>query len=150
MTLQLVVEGGVRAPDAGDLLRQSVEAALLDQGQTLSSELSLMLAGDAKLQDLNMRFLGENHITDVLSFPSGELGVEDSPYLGDIAISVPRAQAQAQVAGHPLEQELQLLTVHGVLHLLGHDHAEPVEKERMWAAQDRILASLGVSIHVAE
>ena len=66
------------------------------------------------------------------------------PYLGDILISMPRASQQAAVAGHPLEAEVQLLVVHGVLHLLGYDHAEPEEKRRMWAAQADILSSLGL------
>jgi probable rRNA maturation factor len=68
------------------------------------------------------------------------------PYLGDIAISLPRATAQAEAAGHPVAAELQLLTVHGVLHLLGHDHAEPEEKAAMWAAQAAVLATLGVTL----
>jgi probable rRNA maturation factor len=59
-------------------------------------------------------------------------------------ISAPRAQAQAEAAGHPLEAELQLLVVHGVLHLLGHDHARPEEKARMWKAQAEALESLGL------
>jgi probable rRNA maturation factor len=57
---------------------------------------------------------------------------------------VPRAEAQAEAAGHPLESEVQLLVVHGVLHLLGHDHAEPDEKARMWKAQAEILEGLGL------
>jgi probable rRNA maturation factor len=60
-----------------------------------------------------------------------------------VIISLPRAKAQAGRAGHPLEAELQLLTVHGVLHLLGHDHAEPAEKSAMRAAQAEILRALG-------
>jgi probable rRNA maturation factor len=59
-------------------------------------------------------------------------------------LSVPRAAAQAGAGGHPLEAEVQLLVVHGVLHLLGHDHAEAEGKARMWAAQSEILERLGV------
>jgi probable rRNA maturation factor len=66
------------------------------------------------------------------------------PYLGDVVISVPRAAAQAREAGHSLEAEAQLLVIHGVLHLLGHDHAEAQEKDRMWAAQAEILERLGL------
>jgi probable rRNA maturation factor len=64
--------------------------------------------------------------------------------MGDILISVPYAAKGARKAGHPLEAELQLLVVHGVLHLLGHDHAKPREKSRMWKAQREILTELGL------
>ncbi|HRQ31500.1 MAG TPA: rRNA maturation RNase YbeY, partial [Anaerolineales bacterium] len=83
--------------------------------------------------------------TDVLSFPASESDPDTgSPYLGDILISIPRAKAQAKIAGHALELEIQLLIVHGVLHLLGHDHAQPKEKAKMWKAQKEILESLGL------
>jgi probable rRNA maturation factor len=69
-------------------------------------------------------------------------------YLGDIVISLPRARHQASAAGHSLNDELQLLVVHGVLHLLGHDHDTPNRKKKMWAVQDEILRNLGVRIDV--
>jgi len=62
--------------------------------------------------------------------------------LGDVVIACPRAQEQAVEAGHPLAAEIQLLVVHGVLHLLGYDHAQPEEKAVMWARQDEILHTL--------
>jgi probable rRNA maturation factor len=67
-------------------------------------------------------------------------------YLGDLAISVPRAAEQATAGGHSLTAELQLLTVHGVLHLLDHDHADDAEKQTMWTAQAAILEKLGAEI----
>ncbi|OGO38392.1 MAG: rRNA maturation RNase YbeY [Chloroflexi bacterium RBG_16_56_8] len=83
--------------------------------------------------------------TDVLSFPASEQDPESSaPYLGDILISVPRAVDQAQAAGHSAQDEVQLLVVHGVLHLLGHDHAKAQEKARMWKAQAEVLERLGL------
>ncbi|MFL7870595.1 MAG: rRNA maturation RNase YbeY, partial [Anaerolineales bacterium] len=66
-------------------------------------------------------------------------------YLGDILISVPRAEEQARAAGHGLEAEVQLLAVHGTLHLLGYDHAEVEEKARMWKAQAEVLERLGLA-----
>ncbi len=111
---------------------------------TSTVELTLIVTGDDALQELNRRYLEIDAPTDVLSFPAGEVNPENGAfYLGDIAISYQRAQAQAALAGHPVEAELQLLVVHGVLHLLGYDHAEPDEKAAMWAAQDRVLAELG-------
>ncbi len=107
-------------------------------------ELTLVITGDEALQDLNRRYLEIDAPTDVLSFPANELNPESGAfYLGDIAISYPRAQAQADLAGHPVEAELQLLVVHGVLHLLGYDHTGPGEKAAMWTAQDQVLAKLG-------
>jgi probable rRNA maturation factor len=71
---------------------------------------------------------------------------DEAPYLGDIAISVPMAKRQAKAGGHSLKSELQLLTVHGTLHLLGYDHEEAEEKKLMWAAQSSILAQVGAEI----
>ena len=106
----------------------------------------MVLTGDAQIQALDRDFLGKNAPTDVLSFPACETDPETGRrYLGDIIISVPRAEAQSMAAGHPLEAELSLLVVHGVLHLLGHDHAGVVEKKRMWAAQKEALTRLGIS-----
>ncbi len=83
----------------------------------------------------------------MLSFQADELDPETGRrYLGDVIISYPRAQAQAQAGGHALPAELQLLVVHGVLHLLGHDHGAPAEKEAMWALQAEILQRLGCAI----
>src|SRR5260370_39322744 len=106
-----------------------------------------MIAGDGELRALNREFLGQDHSTDVLSFPSGEPDPSTGRlYLGDIAISYPQAQAGAAGGGHPIRAELQLLIVHGVLHLLRHDHAQKAEKARMWAAQAAILSELGAGI----
>jgi probable rRNA maturation factor len=132
-------------PFAEDLLRQAAQAALEHEGRSLESELSIILTNDARLHELNLNYLGVNAPTDVLSFPASETDPETGArYVGDILISVPRAQAQAEAAGHSLEAEVQLLVVHGVLHLLGYDHAEVDEKSRMWKAQAEVLQSLGL------
>jgi len=111
----------------------------------LDSELSIVLTDDVRLQQLNREYLGIDAPTDVLSFPASETDPETGArYIGDILISLSQAQAQANTAGHPLESEVQLLVVHGVLHLLGHDHAEAEKKARMWKAQAEILANLGL------
>lgn len=109
-------------------------------------DLTVVLTDDAQLQQLNLQFLGVDASTDVLSFPSGDADPETGQsYLGDVIISVPRARQQAQAGQHRLESELQLLVVHGVLHLLGYDHAEAGPKARMWTAQARVLGSLGLA-----
>jgi len=124
-------------------LRAAARAALKHQQAPGPGALSLMVADDATLRRLNREFLGEDRPTDVLSFPNSETDRETGVrYYGDIAISLPRARAQARAAKHSLLAELQLLAVHGVLHLLGHDHARAQEKAKMWQAQADILAAL--------
>ncbi len=83
----------------------------------------------------------------MLSFPSDEVDPElEAPYLGDIIISVQLAARQAEAEGHSFEDEMCLLAVHGVLHLLGYDHDDRDGKERMWTAQAEILTGLGRTI----
>jgi probable rRNA maturation factor len=131
------------SPFPEDLLERAAHAALEHESQSLDAELSIILTNDARLHELNLNYLGVDSPTDVLSFPSSETDPETgAQYIGDILISIPRAQAQAEAAGHPLEAEVQLLVVHGTLHLLGHDHAEPEQKARMWNAQAEILDRL--------
>jgi probable rRNA maturation factor len=142
--------GKVRAA----LLRRAARAALRHQAAGPGVELSIALTGDATLHRLNRQFLGIDAPTDVLAFPSqapaSQLPTTNHEsrnpgrpaYLGDIAISFRRATVQARSAGHPVEAELQLLAVHGVLHLLGHDHARRRDQARMWAAQEEILREL--------
>jgi probable rRNA maturation factor len=126
-------------------LEQATKMALLHQSAP-DGDLTLVLTGDTQIQSLNNHFLGIDAPTDVLSFPSGETDPESGRrYLGDIIISVQQAEAQSIATGHSLEAELTLQIVHGVLHLLGHDHAKEKEKIRMWAAQSEILTGLGIS-----
>jgi probable rRNA maturation factor len=126
-------------------LERAARTALEHEAQSLDSELSIILTDDVRLHELNLNYLGVDAPTDVLSFPASETDPETGArYVGDILISIPRAETQAQAAGHALEAEVQLLVVHGVLHLVGHDHAEPEEKARMWKAQAEILERLGL------
>jgi len=85
---------------------------------TAGRPFTCLLTSDAELQRLNASFLGHDYPTDVLSFPS-QPGEES---LGDLAISAARAREQAAEFGHPVETEIEILMLHGVLHLLGHDH----------------------------
>ena len=127
------------------LIERAVHLALKHQKESLQANLSVVLTDSRKLRKLNRDYLGIDAPTDVLSFPASESDPETGArYIGDILISVPYAAKSAKKAGHPLEAELQLLVVHGVLHLLGHDHAKPREKARMWKAQREILTQLGL------
>jgi len=127
------------------LIERAAQAALAHQKDSLDANLSVVLTDNRRLQKLNRDYLGIDAPTDVLSFPASESDPDTGArYLGDILISVPYARKGAKEAGHPLESELQLLVVHGVLHLLGHDHAKPKEKATMWKAQREILTQLGL------
>ena len=139
----IFLETSLDLPFELDLLEQAARAAL--DHQSAHGDLTLVLTDDEQLHRLNRDFLGVDAPTDVLSFPASETDPETGRrYLGDILLSVSRAETQARVAGHPLVDEARLLVVHGVLHLLGHDHAEAGEKAKMWKAQGEVLALLGL------
>jgi probable rRNA maturation factor len=120
-------------------LTEAAAVALDTMGVPDGASLTILLTGDDRLRQLNRRFMGIDASTDVLSFPSGEPGSEAGAYLGDVAISLATATRQAEKAGQTLLDELLLLIVHAVLHLLGYDHAEEGEKEQMWRLQAEIL-----------
>jgi probable rRNA maturation factor len=130
----------------GALLERAAQEALRSAAME-AADLSIVITDDAQLQELNRQYLGSDMPTDVLSFPAEETDPDSGEiYLGDILISLPRANEQASAGGHPVEDELQLLVVHGALHLLGHDHADEAEKAKMWQVQAEILKYLGCSI----
>jgi probable rRNA maturation factor len=109
----------------------------------------LTLTGDEHLREYNRRYRGLDEPTDVLAFAAQETPKDQrfqappgtEHWLGDIVISLPRARRQAREAGHPMNDEVRLLAVHGFLHLLGYDHAEPPEEAAMTALTNRILGS---------
>ena len=123
------------------ILETTVQTTLTHE-QIESAALSILLTDDAEIQVMNRDYRGEDRPTDVLSFEAGD---ELGGYLGDIAISVETAVSQAQNAGHDLVEELQLLAVHGTLHLLGYDHLSPEEKDEMWEKQTVVLNQLNLS-----
>lgn len=129
--------------------------AVLQHTALEQGALTVVITDDAAIQELNAHFRGVDAPTDVLSFPA-QAAAEDAPqlavppeladelaaYLGDVVIAYPYAARQATRYGNPVGTELRLLVVHGVLHLLGHDHATATEEEAMWAVQEAILAPL--------
>lgn len=92
-------------------------------------EVTLAFVGNRTMHGLNKRFADEDRPTDVLSFPINEQGADGKFYLGDIIISVPYAFKQCLKKDHGLERELEYLTIHGFLHLLGFEHFEGIEEE---------------------
>lgn len=136
------------------------EASLAEQARFVlerlrihpGAELSIMLADEAAMTDLHITWMDEPGPTDVLSFPMDELRVprddEEPPegLIGDIVICPSVARAQALTAGHPERRELGILLTHGILHLLGHDHAEPEEERVMFALQNDLVAQWEVFV----
>ncbi len=165
MTAQTMVDTQVFEEFAGLVSARSLDrvarSTLESQGAGPAARLSLVVADDDTLQDLNRRHRGLDETTDVLAFspshqgqyygeddaesrgtggfefvlpPGGEAG------LGEVVISYPQALRQAETAGHDLDRELTILLVHGILHLLGHDHVEAGEARAMKAAEAEALA----------
>ncbi|MEB4616648.1 rRNA maturation RNase YbeY [Leucobacter sp. M11] len=115
------------------------------------ADLAVMLVDEAAMERLHVQWMDEPGATDVLSFPMDELrpGTEDretpAGLLGDIVICPQVAAVQAENAGHALEQEVQVLLTHGMLHLLGFDHAAPEEEAEMFGLQRDILLSFAMA-----
>jgi probable rRNA maturation factor len=130
-------------------LRAVAEAVL--RYEDAPGQVTLVITDDTGLQELNRDFLGIDAPTDVLAFSAqeGDSSFIAAPgtggYWGDVIISYPRAVAQAEEMGHPLDLEIHLLVVHGLLHLLGYDHEDEAGKAWMWARQEEILRGLQVS-----
>lgn len=109
------------------------------------AELAIVLVDETAMEQLHLQWMGEPGPTDVLSFPMDELrpgrDAETSAegILGDIVLCPTVAASQAEAAGHSVMAELSLLTIHGLLHLLGYDHAEPEEEKEMFGLQAEIL-----------
>ncbi len=145
---QIDVQIGARYGDKVEpaRLRAAAQAALDQQRVKAQVELTIVVTSNAQLRALNRTFRQIDAPTDVLSFASAETLQPDTVYLGDVVISYPKAKEQAKAGGHPVEAELQLLTVHGVLHLLGHDHDTDAEKSVMWKAQAAVLKKIGAPI----
>ncbi len=131
--------------DAADLVA-AVAATLEAEGQ--SGEVTVVITSDEAVAELNQQYRQTEGPTDVLSFPAQDdtPGFVSAPemetYLGDVIVALPFTERQAAALSRPLADELRLLVVHGALHLLGYDHAEPDEEADMWARQDAILARL--------
>ena len=143
--ITLEISDGYQSQVEADLIEKTAQKTLAHQNAPQASEMTIVITTDEQLHSLNRQFLDIDAPTDVLSFPADFTNPDnEAPYLGDVLISFPRAAYQASVSGHAVIAEIQLLVVHGVLHLLGHDHAESSEKAKMWSAQGEIIQHLGL------
>lgn len=129
---------------------EAVAQSVFAHCQTTEGEATLVLTSAEAVQELNWQYRGVDAPTDVLSFAAEPeedgfiIGGEAELYLGDVIIAVPVAVSQAQAAGHSPAEEILLLAIHGLLHLLGYDHGTPEEKAAMWQQQTQILEQNGL------
>lgn len=134
-----------------ELLIRAAETTLKQAQPDQLSSLSIKITGNLEIQELNSAYRGLEKVTDVLSFTADYHDPDlDTHYLGDVVISYPQAAGQAQKRGHPAESELQLLVIHGVLHLLGYDHGSAEDKRSMWSIQGQALKALELNIVVED
>jgi len=130
-----------------DLLIKTAQQVLLTTGRGGDVDLTIVIGDDRLLRSLNQDFREIDAPTDVLAFPIDETDPDTGIlYLGDVILSYPLAAAQAEAGGHQIGAEMQLLVVHGTLHLLGYDHHKAPDKDAMWALQAQILTKLGCAI----
>ncbi len=144
MPVDVACIGSVQEPpaEAGKILVDA-ESLLVSRGLA-AAELSVVLADDEAIHDLNRDFRGVDRPTDVLSFAQreGPGANPDDPILGDVVISLDTAARQAVCRGHGLAQEVRILLVHGFLHLLGFDHETDEQRSEMAAEEAAVLAGL--------
>ncbi|MGV9193123.1 rRNA maturation RNase YbeY [Microbacterium sp. MC2] len=150
MTIEITNESGVEIDEA--VLLRLTEHNLAQLNVSPDADLAILLVDEGAMEALHVQWMDEPGPTDVLSFPMDELrpGTEEAPtpagLLGDIVLCPQVAETQAQAARHSTLDELILLTTHGLLHLLGFDHAEPAEEREMFGLQRELI----VSFHAAE
>jgi len=145
MSVEIANESGVAVDEFA--LASVSRFALAELGINPLAELSVLLVDVDAMTDLHVKWMDEPGPTDVMSFPMDELDTARRPddtgrgpaLLGDVVLCPAVATRQADEAGHSLDDELHLLTVHGILHLLGYDHAEPAEEKAMFRLQNELL-----------
>ncbi len=137
--------GWSRLDGLDTLVAESLQSVLEESGDKLVEgvEVSLLFCDDARIQELNRDFRGQDKPTNVLSFPSPD-PLETARFIGDIAVAYETVAREAQEQGKTLKQHCGHMIVHGFLHLLGYDHEEEAEAEAMEAMETRILRRLGV------
>lgn len=130
-------------------LTEAAEVVLNAHEVDMGSAMTVVITENEEVAKLNRQFRGVDSPTDVLSFPMDAPPMPgESPYLGDLVIAYPYAEAQAEREGFSMQDGLILLVVHGTLHLLGYDHGDAEERAAMWSAQEKALIALGVPISI--
>ncbi len=132
------------------LISDVIRAVLSYEKFSDNCEISVTIVDNEEIHALNLKYRGIDRPTDVLSFPLIDFTKEKLPsdgskiYLGDIVISIEKAEEQAKEYGHSLNREIGFLTAHSMLHLLGYDHMVPEEESIMFGKQEEILEKMGL------
>lgn len=141
-------EGWPDEPELEDIADRSVAAARAAGGIDLvpGAGVAILFADDARVRELNAEFRDQDKPTNVLSFPAAEDGFGgEAPHLGDIVLAFETVAAEAEEGGKPLDHHVAHLVMHGFLHLLGYDHIEDQDAERMEQVERVALAGLGIA-----
>jgi probable rRNA maturation factor len=142
MNPTLVIDRASDAPGIPDDATLSRWARHALAGNAPDAEVHLRIVDETEMRDLNTRFRNKPGVTNVLSFPAGVPADVPSPLLGDLAICAPVVAREAAEQGKPLAAHWAHLVIHGILHLLGHDHQTPDEATAMEALETRLLTAL--------
>ena len=126
-------------------IKKTIRTAVEAEYPNHTFELNIFFCDDETIRSYNREYRGVDRATDVLSFPMFDFGTPELPaLLGDIVLSVPRAQAQAEEYGHSFEREMCFLAAHAALHLIGYDHENEDERAQMETRQREVLSALGI------
>lgn len=138
-------DGWAAVPELAALVERTLAAAFAEAGPGGDAEVSLLFCDDAAIRRLNADWRGQDKATNVLSFPAGGGAMPGVRLLGDIAVAWETTRREALAEGKPLQAHLAHLLVHGLLHLLGHDHETDREADAMEQLERRILERLGIA-----
>lgn len=142
MSVDVCADDGLDVPGLEEAVAGWV-AAMLDAVGLDDPEVSVRFVDDPAMRELNRSWRGLDSTTDVLSFPQQEPPILGG-VLGDLVVSLPVARAQAAELHHPLDVELRVLLAHGLAHLLGHDHDDPLDADAMRLLEARFVAACGL------
>jgi probable rRNA maturation factor len=152
MEINILIEEGIEPEPETEWMQRVVESVLGEENLPPTIEMSLLITGQARIQELNKEYRGKDQPTDVLSFSlveqkDGEseafIGPPDGLiHLGEVIISYPQTVLQAQESGHGIKKEIAILIIHGVLHILGYDHEKKELAPAMKAREKEILEHL--------
>jgi len=151
--IQVLIRPQTEPSMAARGIRQIASAVLEAEEVAPEASLSIVITDDDEIRSLNRQFAESDAATDVLAFADESRGHPfvsapgEPRYLGDVVISFARAREQAAADGRPVEEELRLLIVHGILHLLGYDHDTAESQQRMWERQNALIAVLEGADH---
>ena len=152
MEINILIDEGLEDSPSMGWLHSMAEQILVAQGTADNVEMSLVITSEERVRQLNQSYRGRDEPTDVLAFSAIEEVGKDLPpfivppdgvlHLGEVIISHPQAAMQAEEHQHSLKREISILIIHGVLHLLGHEHDKPDLERQMRAREDEILSSV--------